>query len=88
MTLRDTLTNDQRPRERLLKFGANNLTDAELLAILLGSGTRRLNVIEFAQMLLSHHQGLRQLLATPTADLMRVDGMGCLLYTSPSPRDS
>ena len=76
MTLRDTLKNDQRPRERLLKFGASNLTDAELLAIVLGSGTKRLNVIEFSHMLLSHHQGLRQLLATPTIDLMRLEGMG------------
>lgn len=42
------LPKDQRPREKLLKYGAEKLTDAELLAILLRTGSRERSVIELA----------------------------------------
>ena len=35
---------DERPRERLVKFGGDALSDAQLLAILIGSGDRRATV--------------------------------------------
>lgn len=34
------LSDDDKPREKLLKFGASHLSDAELLAIIIGSGTK------------------------------------------------
>ena len=40
---------EMRPREKMLARGEEYLTEAELLAILLGSGTRKLSAIELAQ---------------------------------------
>jgi len=76
MTLRDSLAIDQRPRERLLKYGAEALTTAELLAVVLGSGTKNCHAVDFAHKLLDHHKGLRQLLATNTEDLQTLSGVG------------
>ncbi|MCK4329123.1 DNA repair protein RadC [candidate division WOR-3 bacterium] len=42
----------ERPREKLVKYGPDKLTDSELLAILLGSGKKGLNVIELAKRIL------------------------------------
>ena len=52
----------ERPREKLLQRGAGSLTDAELLAVFLGSGVRGRNVVELARGLLVKFGGLRQLL--------------------------
>jgi len=43
------LPEDERPREKLLKFGADKLSDSELLAILLRTGTKGKSVIEMAE---------------------------------------
>ncbi len=43
---------DSRPRERLVKFGAENLSDAEILALILEKGTRQENVIEMSDRLI------------------------------------
>ena len=40
MRIKD-MNEDSRPRERLIKFGIENLTDAEILAIILQKGTRK-----------------------------------------------
>ncbi len=42
----------ERPREKLVKYGPDKLTDSELLAILLGSGKKGLNVVELAKRIL------------------------------------
>ncbi|HUP63995.1 MAG TPA: DNA repair protein RadC [Thermoanaerobaculia bacterium] len=47
------LPSDERPRERMLLHGAGTLSDAELLAILLGSGTRGRSAIDVARDMLS-----------------------------------
>jgi DNA repair protein RadC len=52
---------DEQPREKLTKYGAESLSDAELLAILLRTGTRGLNVIDASRALLDHFNGLRNL---------------------------
>ncbi len=63
-----------RPRERLLRLGPEKLTDVELLAILLGTGSRGRSVIEVARDLLHHCEakdpggGLRALLYLQDAD--------------------
>ncbi len=41
-----------RPREKLQKYGSGKLSNSELLAILLGSGTKGLNVIELSKKIL------------------------------------
>lgn len=76
MSLRDLLAPDQRPRERILKKGAASLTDAELLALLFGSGSRGQNVLALAQSLIDRFGGLRPLLAANVKDLRGMPGLG------------
>jgi DNA repair protein RadC len=52
----------ERPREKLLARGAHALSDAELLALLLGAGTRGASAVELARTLLADFGSLRQLL--------------------------
>jgi len=49
------LSDDDKPREKLLKYGVTYLSDAELLAIVIGSGTKGNSVIQLSQKLLSHY---------------------------------
>jgi DNA repair protein RadC len=55
-TIKD-LPEDERPREKLLKYGADKLSDSELLAILLRTGTRGKSVIEMAEEILKNTGG-------------------------------
>ena len=66
----------ERPRERLLAHGAAALSDAELLALFLGSGLRGQNAVELGRHLLQRNGGLRGMLAKPCADLVREPGLG------------
>ncbi len=50
------LSEEDRPREKLLKYGASQLSDTELLAIIIGSGTRGNSAIQLAQKLLAQYQ--------------------------------
>ena len=47
----------QRPRERLLELGAESLADAELLAVLLGTGARGASALALAHALLAEYGG-------------------------------
>lgn len=76
MPLRDLIAPDQRPRERILKNGADSLTNAELLALLLGSGMRGQNVLTFAQNLIDRFGGLRPLLSASSSELRKIPGLG------------
>lgn len=70
------LPHELRPRERLMSKGASSLTDAELLAILLRTGTDGLDVIALAQTLLSRFGSLSRLLTAAPADLLSIRGLG------------
>jgi DNA repair protein RadC len=52
---------DEQPREKLVRYGAGSLSDAELIAILLRTGSRRMNVIQTSQALIDYFRGLRNL---------------------------
>lgn len=52
---------DEQPREKLLKYGPESLSNAELLAILLRTGSRGMNVVDTSRALLDRFQGLRNL---------------------------
>ena len=73
----------ERPREKLLARGAMALSDAELLALFLGSGLRGQDAVATARQLLGEHGPLRRLLELPAAALARLPGLGparaCLL---------
>ncbi|MEY2781939.1 MAG: hypothetical protein RL307_1643 [Pseudomonadota bacterium] len=64
------------PREKMLRWGASTLSDAELLAILLGTGVGNRNVLQLSQDLIDAHDGLGNLLRTPPSELSGFQGMG------------
>jgi DNA repair protein RadC len=67
----------ERPRERLLEKGPDSLSDAELLAILLGSGSRKENAIALARRILGDmDEPLKALGRMPAARLMTFEGIG------------
>ena len=68
---------DDRPREKLLKKGVQSLSDTELLAIIIGSGTREISAVELARQILSQADNNLTLLGKKSvADLMRLKGIG------------
>ncbi len=66
----------ERPRERLLNQGPNALKTAELLAILLRTGTSERPVLELAEFLLTHFGSLEALSRAPVGELAKVKGVG------------
>jgi len=66
----------ERPREKLLARGAAVLSDAELLAIFLGSGLQGRDAVQTARELLATHGPLRTLLDLPPPALARLPGLG------------
>jgi len=64
------------PRERLLQRGVEAVTDAELLAICLGTGVAGLPVLELAHRLIERFGGLPELLEAPAARLLDEAGIG------------
>ena len=75
MSLKD-LPADARPREKLLARGPGALSDAELLALLLRTGTAGRGVLQMAQELLDSFGGLAGLLHASADDLKRIKGLG------------
>ena len=66
----------ERPRERLLHKGPDCLRTAELLAILLRTGTADRPVLELAAFLLHHFGSLEALSRAPVGELTRIKGIG------------
>jgi len=68
---------EDRPREKLLKNGYGFLTDAELLAILIGSGTKSVSALDLAKTLLNQvDNNLGNLRKTSLKNLMSIKGIG------------
>lgn len=67
---------DERPREKLLAQGAEQLSDAELLAIFLRTGTAGRTAIDLARELLNTFGGVRGVLEAPQAEFCARPGMG------------
>lgn len=67
---------DERPREKLMNRGAAALSDAELLAIFLGSGLRGRDAVQTSRELLAEHGPLRNLLEREPGDLAQLPGLG------------
>lgn len=67
---------DERPREKLLARGAGALSDAELLAIFIGSGSRGMDAVQTARQILCQHGPLRALLQSPPQALSQLPGLG------------
>ena len=68
---------EDRPREKLTMKGKSALSEAELLAILLGSGTRKMSAVDIGKRLLQHaNNNLNQLATLSVKQLMNVKGIG------------
>lgn len=70
------LPSSERPRERLLRLGPQALSTAELLAILLRTGSAREGVLELATRLLRERGGVRGLAAADVAELADAHAVG------------
>lgn len=68
---------DDRPREKLIEKGAHSLSNAELLAILLGSGSREESAVDLAKRVLNYaQQNLSELGRLEVGDLKQFKGIG------------
>ncbi len=65
----------ERPRERLLRHGAQSVTDAELVAILLRVGVQGTSAVELARQTLKKFGSLRALAEAPLSALLEVNGL-------------
>lgn len=70
----------ERPRERLLEKGSHSLSDAELLAIFLRTGTRGRSAVDLARDLLARFGGLRELLRATREEFCAAPGLGDAKY--------
>jgi len=69
-------SSDERPRERLLARGAGALSDAELVSLLIRTGTSGCSALDVARDLIARFGGVAALLAAEPRDLVAVDGVG------------
>ncbi|MED4841885.1 DNA repair protein RadC [Weizmannia sp. CD-2023] len=67
---------EDRPRERLIRTGAESLSNQELLAILLRTGTKDESVLELANRLIRHFEGLRFLKDASLEEMTSIKGIG------------
>lgn len=70
------LPEGEKPRERLEKIGASSLSLVELIAILLGHGTKEKPVMQLAQELLQTFPGLNELKSASLPEILKVKGIG------------
>lgn len=73
---------DERPREKLAKHGCESLSDAELLAILLRTGTGKVTAVDLARKLLKDFGSLRQLGSRSQQELRKYHGLGAVKAAS------
>ena len=66
---------ENRPRERFQKYGASALSDADLLAIILQTGTKKENVIDMSNRLISKY-GIDKLSILSLKELQEINGIG------------
>jgi DNA repair protein RadC len=72
-----SLAEDDRPREKLAQSGRHTLSDAELIAIILGSGNRSETAVQLAQRMLSDNQNnINQLAKLSLNDFRKFKGVG------------
>lgn len=78
------LPDEERPREKLLTLGAKALSNVELLAILLHSGTRKKSVFELSQEILAKYKedGLASLVNSSPKELISIKGLGLAKVTT------
>ena len=72
------MENLERPREKMMFFGPKYLSDKELVAIILKSGTREKDVMMLSEEVTSHKNGgMKWLGSASVEELMKIQGLGC-----------
>ncbi|MBN1332934.1 MAG: DNA repair protein RadC [Synergistales bacterium] len=66
----------EKPREKLRKTGVENLSVVELIAVILGTGSGKLDVLELSALLLKEYRTIQNLARTTTTELSSFDGIG------------
>jgi DNA repair protein RadC len=67
---------DERPREKLMQLGPQAVSNAELIAILLGHGTAKFNALELAKKLLREFKSLDALSGASLEEIQKIPGIG------------
>jgi DNA repair protein RadC len=67
---------EDRPRERLLRHGPESLSSAELIAIILGSGTKTNPILQLAQDIISRFGTIKRLAEATVEELCEIKGVG------------
>jgi len=80
MSIRDWPANEQ-PHEKLIHRGSSVLSDAELLAILLGQGTKQQSAVSLARCLINHFGGLRAICDASHKNICQQHGLGAASYS-------
>ena len=75
MLIKD-ISKEERPRERLLKYGVSNLSNEELLSIILRCGTNNKSVKELSSDILNEFKGINNLREATISKLTKINGMG------------
>ena len=75
MTIQD-MTLEERPREKMILNGPDSLSDAELLAIIIRSGTQKLNAIQLGQAIIKKADNIRYLQDLTIEELKSINGIG------------
>lgn len=70
------LNDNDKPREKLYKFGADKLSEYELIAILLGSGSRNEDVLTLSKKLWQYMSKFHRISELAIDDLMEIEGIG------------
>ncbi len=71
------LPKSERPRERVLRYGVEALSNAELIAIILRTGSKDKNALELANVLLKHFDNnLKRLFSADISELRKIKGIG------------
>lgn len=67
---------EERPRERFIKYGVTSLSNEELIAIILKTGTKNISVKEISLNILKKYKDISNLNDININDLMKIDGIG------------
>lgn len=70
------LPKEERPRERFVRYGSESLSTSELIALILGSGTKSRPVLQLAQEVLVKFGTLQQLAEATLAEILEIKGIG------------
>lgn len=66
----------ERPREKFLEYGPASLSDSELLALFIRTGSRGHTALDIAREMLTRFDGLRPMMSAPLAELCSIHGLG------------